>query len=585
MVDVLGTRLGRYEIRERLGKGGMAAVYKAWDTNLERWVAVKVLHEHLADEADFKTRFEREAKVVASLNHPNIVQVYDFDVIERNGAPVYYMVMAYIPGRSLKSIMDEKHGMGERLPLAEIDKIMREVCGALSYAHGQGMVHRDVTPGNILFNEQGQAVLADFGIARMVSGARLTQTGMTSGTPLYMPPEQGIGAGGDHRSDIYSLGVILYEMLVGEAPYNGDSAVAIIMKHINEPVPSPLDKNMDVSPAMEAVVLRALSKDPEDRYPSVLEMLADYERARSSVRSTMVEDEARTVVLPAAAPARRTLPWAWLAGGLVAVVLILAAAYTLRASSAGSPGVPTAAPGNPSTSIVQPTRTRAFASSMANGPLIFKETFGPDRNDLFWPTTTDDPQIYRNIEDNAYHIWLKMPTTALPSIFDDGERQYGPQYEYDADLTISEKSQPDSGAGLIFRYRDDDNYYVYGINGLGQISIWSRAKGVWTELRNLPEQWTPAEGAKPAGQTNHLKLVDHGKNVRGYVNGQLAFDVIEDEPAALVGGIGIYVATTSSTRVTDPLAEVTVSSFTTAYSLLPTVTKATMPATQDAGAQ
>ncbi len=582
MVDVLGTRLGRYEIRERLGKGGMAAVYKAWDTNLDRWVAVKVLHEHLADEADFKTRFEREAKVVASLNHPNIVQVYDFDVIERNGVPVYYMVMTYIPGRSLKSIMDEKHGMGERLSLAEIDKIMREVCAALSYAHGQGMVHRDVTPGNILFNEQGQAVLADFGIARMVSGVRLTQTGMTSGTPLYMPPEQGVGAGGDHRSDIYSLGVILYEMLVGEAPYNGDSAVAIIMKHINEPVPSPLARNMDLSPALEAVVLRALSKDPEDRYPSVLEMLADYERARSGIRSTRVEDEARTVVLPGAAPARQTFPWAWLAGGLVAVVLILAAAYTLRANSAGSSGAPTAALGNPSTSVAQPTRTRAFASSMANGPLIFKETFGPDRNDLFWPTTTDDPQIYRNIENNAYHIRLTMPTTALPSIFEDGERQYGPQYEYEADLTLSEKSQPDSGAGIIFRYRDDDNYYVYGINGLGQISIWSRAKGVWTELRHLPEQWTPADGAQPAGQSNHLKLVDHGKNVRGYVNGQLAFDVTEEEPSSLVGGIGIYVATTSSTRVTDPLAEVTVSSFTTAYSVLPTKTPA---ATQSAGAQ
>src|SRR5215470_1907372 len=140
MAEILGTQLGRYDIRERLGKGGMAAVYKAWDTNLDRWVAVKVLHDHLADEADFKSRFEREAKVVASLNHPNIVQVYDFDVIERNGTPVYYMVMAYIPGRSLKSIMDEKHSAGERLPLAEIDKIMREVCAALSYAHGQGMI-------------------------------------------------------------------------------------------------------------------------------------------------------------------------------------------------------------------------------------------------------------------------------------------------------------------------------------------------------------------------------------------------------------------------------------------------------------
>src|SRR5258706_9952101 len=250
MVDVLGMRLGRYEVRDRLGIGGMAAVYRAWDMNLERLVAVKVLHDHLAAETGFKERFEREAKVVARLSHPNIVQIFDYDATQIKGSPVYYMVMAYITGHSLKDIMDERQAAGSKLTMPEVANVLRGICSALSYAHKQGMVHRDVTPGNILFNDQGQAVLADFGIARILAATRLTQTGMTAGTPMYMAPEQGMGEAGDHRADIYSLGVILFEMLAGMAPYTGDSTFAIVMKHINEPIPSLVDRDEKISASM-----------------------------------------------------------------------------------------------------------------------------------------------------------------------------------------------------------------------------------------------------------------------------------------------------------------------------------------------
>ncbi len=260
MADVLGSRLGRYDIRERLGRGGMATVYKGWDTNLDRWVAVKVLHDHLADESDFKQRFEREAKLVAALSHPNIVQIYDFDQALVNDQPVYYMVMALINGPSLRSVMEQKHIIGQNISMDEVTRVIESVCSALAYAHQQGMVHRDVTPSNILFNEQGGVVLADFGLARLASGARLTQTGMTTGTPVYMSPEQGMGMPGDPRSDLYSLGIILYEMVSGRAPYEGDSAYAIIMQHVNAPLP-PLDIK-EASPSLEAVVFRALAKDP-----------------------------------------------------------------------------------------------------------------------------------------------------------------------------------------------------------------------------------------------------------------------------------------------------------------------------------
>jgi eukaryotic-like serine/threonine-protein kinase len=224
-MELLGTQLGRYDLRERLGKGGMASVYKGWDANLERSVAVKVLHDYLVEDKDFRDRFEREAKLVASLDHPNIAQVYDFEIAERAGQPIYYMVMKYIPGKSLRALMEDDAHSGERLTLTEVSNVMSGVCNALQYAHQRGMVHRDVTPGNILFDEQGRAVLADFGIARIVASQRVTQSGMTSGTPLYMPPEQGLGEAGDHRSDLYSLGVILYEMLSGKPPFDAESAV------------------------------------------------------------------------------------------------------------------------------------------------------------------------------------------------------------------------------------------------------------------------------------------------------------------------------------------------------------------------
>ena len=179
MVDVLGTQLGRYDIRERLGQGGMAAVYKAWDANLDRWVAVKVLHDHLAGEPALKERFKREAKVVAKLNHPNIVQVYDFGLVERNSLPIYYMVMPYMPGPSLRDITDQKRIRGERFTLAEIDNIIRGVCGALAYAHAQGMIHRDVKPGNILFDEKIG------GSFHMALGAGYPETGSKNKSAIH----------------------------------------------------------------------------------------------------------------------------------------------------------------------------------------------------------------------------------------------------------------------------------------------------------------------------------------------------------------------------------------------------------------
>jgi serine/threonine protein kinase len=285
MANLEGKNVGKYHILERLGRGGMAEVYKAYQPGLERYVAVKVLHAHLADETDFIGRFTREARAVAALRHPNIVQVFDFDV----EGELYYMVMEYIDGPTLKARLQQLRESGQRLSANEIIRMYRGLGSAIDYAHARGMIHRDIKPANIMFNQQGEVVLTDFGVAYIVGGTRFTMTGSVSGTPSYMSPEQGMGQGGDHRSDIYSLGVILYEIVTGRVPFDADTPFAIILKHLNEPLTPPSQLNPNVSANLEAVILKAMSKNPEDRYQSGKELADALENAIRTSAETVVD--------------------------------------------------------------------------------------------------------------------------------------------------------------------------------------------------------------------------------------------------------------------------------------------------------
>ncbi|HEX2621385.1 MAG TPA: protein kinase, partial [Phototrophicaceae bacterium] len=278
-LSITSTKLGRYEILERIGRGGMAQVYKAHDMNLDRLVAVKVLHDHLSDDPTFKERFEREAKFVASFNHPNIVQVYDFDSVERAGERLYYMVMPYVIGNTLREELETLGTQDKLIDQERVLQIARNLANALDYAHKRGMVHRDVKPGNILFDEHGQAILMDFGIARLVAASNLTQEGLTVGTPAYMSPEQATGAMVDARSDIYALGVIVYEMIAGQTPFHDDGSISVLLKHLNEPVPSLSTFLHMSSPSVDAVVFQALAKDPEDRYQTAQAFVDDLQAA------------------------------------------------------------------------------------------------------------------------------------------------------------------------------------------------------------------------------------------------------------------------------------------------------------------
>jgi serine/threonine protein kinase len=263
-----GQTLGKYRVLEPLGRGGMARVYRAYHPQLDRYVAVKVLRSDLVDDEEFLARFRREAQAVAALRHPNIVQVYDFDV--QDG--LTYMVMELLAGDTLKARLNDHRIHDEQMPWGDIVRITLDVMDGLAYAHNEGMIHRDVKPANIMLTRHGQAVVTDFGIAQMVGSTQLTAAGALMGTLNYIAPEQGLEGHSDARSDIYSMGIVLYEMLTQRTPFDADTPLAILMKHLRDPLPLPCQVNPDIPEPLERVVLKALAKDPDDRYQSAEEM-------------------------------------------------------------------------------------------------------------------------------------------------------------------------------------------------------------------------------------------------------------------------------------------------------------------------
>jgi eukaryotic-like serine/threonine-protein kinase len=272
---------GRYELDGVVGRGGMAEVYRARDIRLDRIVAIKTLRTDLARDQIFQARFRREAQSAASLNHPSIVAVYDTGEDMTSGVPVPYIVMEYVDGRTVRDLLQEGHRLLPERSLEIIDGVLR----ALDYSHQAGIVHRDIKPGNVMVTRNGDIKVMDFGIARAMSDAQatMTQTAQVIGTAQYLSPEQARGERVDSRSDLYSTGCLLYELLTGRPPFTGDSPVAIAYQHVREnPVP-PSRVDPDVPPWADAIVLKAMAKAPGDRYQTAADMRADLQRAASGM--------------------------------------------------------------------------------------------------------------------------------------------------------------------------------------------------------------------------------------------------------------------------------------------------------------
>ncbi|MFF8831970.1 protein kinase [Streptomyces sp. NPDC015131] len=265
---------GRYQLRDLLGEGGMASVYLAYDSALDRQVAIKTLHTELGREQSFRERFRREAQAVAKLQHTNIVSVFDTGEDDLGGSLMPYIVMEYVEGRPLGSVLQEDIRQYGAMPAEKALKVTADVLAALETSHEMGLVHRDIKPGNVMMTKRGVVKVMDFGIARaMQSGVTsMTQTGMVVGTPQYLSPEQALGRGVDARSDLYSVGIMLFQLLTGRIPFDADSPLAIAYAHVQEEPVAPSSINRSITPAMDALVARALKKNPNERFPSAAAM-------------------------------------------------------------------------------------------------------------------------------------------------------------------------------------------------------------------------------------------------------------------------------------------------------------------------
>ena len=349
-VSALGTQIGgRYRLDEVIGRGGMSTVYKAFDTVLERPVAIKLMHREIATDSDQLERFRREARAVAQLNHPHVVSVIDageepLEDEEGEGTP--YIVLEYVDGETLKSVI-RRDGPLE-IPQALAYAI--EIARALAAAHERQIVHRDVKPQNILIDPEGGAKITDFGIARSLAEEGLTMAGRVLGTTDYVSPEQALGQPVTPQSDLYSLGIVLYEMLTGDVPFHGETPVAVAMKHVREEVPDVQARRPEISAATASVIDRSLAKDLSRRYPDAAAMVSDLENvlAIEASRTGQTTGEVTTVLRTLRGRARRRLPWRtrhpvrWLVSlaviAVIVVVVILLAADNSQRGTGAPPG-------------------------------------------------------------------------------------------------------------------------------------------------------------------------------------------------------------------------------------------------------
>jgi serine/threonine protein kinase len=346
MSDWIGNTLGKVRIELLLARGGMAEVYLGMHTTLQRPVAVKLMRNQYLEDPDLLERFQREARVVAKLRHPNIVQVFDFDTIK--GQP--YLVMEYVPGVPLSTYLRALHERKQRLEYPMVARLFNGLADALQYAHESGVIHRDVKPGNILLNSRAnpvesgkplppdvQPVLTDFGLVRYLNSASQTATGQIAGTPAYMSPEQARGERTDERTDIYSLGIVLYEILAGRVPFEADSTMGVLLKHISEP-PEPIP---GLAYPIQTVINRALAKKPEERFRTPLEFAAAFEAAlqERAETPTLLPPIFNSTDSTSLQTIRR--PWIWMGLGLAA---LLAAGFLFMRPSLLPAPVPTSAP-------------------------------------------------------------------------------------------------------------------------------------------------------------------------------------------------------------------------------------------------
>jgi serine/threonine protein kinase len=496
-----GQMLGPYRIISRIGQGGMASVYKAYQPSMDRHVAIKVLPGQLADSPEFVTRFQQEARIIAKLEHPHILPVFDFG--EDNG--ITYFVMRYFDAGTLKSKME-----AGPLPLDEIDRIFTQLADALGYAHARGVIHRDLKPANALVDADGNLFLTDFGIAKLLESAspRLTQTDAIMGTPAYISPEQARAEPVDQRSDIYSLGIILYEMVTGRVPFMADTPLAVILKHVSDPLPLPSLVKADIPPAIEQVILKALAKNPNDRFGTTAEFVAAWKRALREMDTLAREPQKVSASGPRPGPStippiqpqsqpvsttqtfiKSSAPATGLVIGCVAILCLAISAGGIFVYASGMLSRPTSVPPvhtpAPTQALIQPAVTPqpVITEVPVNpGDVILRDDFS---DDSVWGVLTDEKSSiqYANealqmiIHSENYFVW----TTPDSEEYEDIHMEV---------TVINNNTDSNTAFGFLCNQQsDDDSFYYLVVTPNGQYVIARAASGKDDVFLTNNDEW------------------------------------------------------------------------------------------------
>ncbi len=530
-----GQMLGPYRIMNQIGKGGMASVYKAYQPSMDRYVAVKVLPSQLAESKEFATRFQQEARFIAKLEHPHILPVFDYG--ESDG--VAYFVMRYLEAGTLKDRMET----GRPLPLDEIDRLFSQLTDALSYAHSHGIVHRDLKPANALIDSYGNVFLTDFGIAKLLESAspRLTQTDAIMGTPAYISPEQAQAQPVDQRSDIYSLGIILYEMVTGGVPFVADTPLAVIFKHISDPLSLPSLVKPDIPAPIEQVILKALAKDPKDRFTTASEFKAAWKRALEQKETVQHAPAAVATLAPTAEPvspaARKPVqttgsitktakPAAWIGGCLIVACAIFGlGGVALMASSLWSSSTPSAPPSQTAISVpptaTHPPQPPTTAPVNNTGTVLLEDDF----SDPNWGTLTDSDNaieyegeaLRMEIFKENWFVWSTANAETYENIH--------------VEITATNNDgEPTTAFGILCYQQDpSSSYYYLAMTPGGEYAIAKAVTGETDLFLTNNDQWA-ASDLIPKNASSYRVGADCGNGTLTlYVDGQQIASVSDSD--------------------------------------------------------
>ena len=548
-----GQMLGNYRIINQIGQGGMATVYKAYQPSMDRHVAVKVLPSQLAESKEFVARFQQEARTIARLEHPHILPVFDYG--ESDG--IAYFVMRYLEAGTLKDRMVA----GRPLPLDEIDRIFTQLTDALSYAHSHGVIHRDLKPANALVDSNGNLFLTDFGIAKLLESAspRLTQTDAIMGPPAYISPEQAQAQTVDQRSDIYSLGIILYEMVTGRVPFTADTPLAIILKHISDPMPLPSLIKSDIPASIEKVILKALAKEPQDRFATAAEFLSAWKRALNEKDS--VPRAAKTISVPAFSPTpppvTQTSPKSgrsagWVAGCLVGICLLLAVGGGVIFLASNWQGLPFGAADIPPVTVTAnippptvttdiPLSTETTIAGIVNNVLLEDDFSAGDS----WGTGTDSDSAVEFV-DNALNFVVFTKNYFVWSTPDDVDYE---NIHIEA-TAINNGADATTAFGIMCNQQVVENsFYYFAMTPGGEYAIAKAVAGETDLLLTNNDQWASSDLITQNADSYRLGADCGNGELTLYVDGQQIASVSDSSYTA--GGIGLFTWSAEEATTTD----------------------------------